>query len=86
MAKDGLKFQQQFPIKVFYGDALVGDYVADFLVEDLVLVELKAVKSLGDAHGAQCMNYLRATGLMVALLINFGNPKVEVKRFANLKK
>jgi GxxExxY protein len=85
LAADGLKFQQQFPIKVFYRGTLVGEYVADILVEDVILVELKAVKSLSEAHGAQCINYLRATGLKVALLLNFGNPKVEIKRFANLK-
>ena len=52
----------------------------DLLVEDCVLVELKAAKAFNDNHLAQCLNYLKATGLRVGLLINFGSPKVEVRR------
>lgn len=58
----------------------VGFYEADLLIADCVLVELKAVRHLDDVHKAQCLNYLKATGLKICLLINFGNPKVEVKR------
>jgi GxxExxY protein len=58
----------------------VGDFVTDLMVEDLVLVELKATRALDDVHSAQCLNYLKATGLNVCLLINFGKPRVEVKR------
>jgi GxxExxY protein len=50
------------------------------LVEGIVLVELKAVKALDDIHAAQCLNYLKATGIHICLLINFGRPRVEVKR------
>ena len=78
--KVGLKVEQQHGIKVYYEGAVVGDYTADLLVEGQVLVELKAVKALDDIHSAQCMNYLKATGLSVCLLINFGQPKVEIKR------
>ena len=53
---------------------------ADLLVQDEVLAELKAVKALDEIHLAQCLNYLKATGLRVCLLINFGNPKVEIRR------
>jgi GxxExxY protein len=80
MRKVGLKVQQQIGIAVRYDGAVVGEYVADMLVEDTVLVELKAVSALDDVHAAQCLNYLKATGLHVCLLINFGNPRVEVRR------
>ena len=79
----GMDVRQQYPIKVLYKEELVGDYIADLLVADHVLVELKAVKALDDVHLAQCMNYLKATGLSLGLLINFGRPKVQVKRVVN---
>jgi len=53
------------------------------VVEDLLLVELKAVKALDEAHRAQCVNYLKATGLRLGLLLNFGKPRLEIKRVAN---
>lgn len=75
-----LKVEQQKQIKVFYDGVEVGFYQADLLVEDCVLVELKTVKNLDDVHKAQCLNYLKATELKICLLINFGNPRAEVKR------
>ena len=81
--KTGLKVERQKPIKVLYEDEIVGDFFADLLVNDNVLVELKAARKLNDVHLAQCLNYLRATGLKICLLINFGKPKVEVKRVIN---
>lgn len=82
--KAGLAVAQQHRIEVLYdGNVIVGEFVADLLVEERVLVELKAVKALDDVHMAQCLNYLKATGLPVCLLINFGRPRVEVKRIAN---
>jgi len=83
LRKNGQAVLQQHSIKVHYDDIEVGDYVADLLVENHVLVELKAVKVLDDVHRAQCMNYLKATGYTVCLLINFGSPKLEVKRIVN---
>ena len=65
---------------VRYGSAIVGDFAADLLVEESVIVELKAIKALDEVHFAQCLNYLKATGLTVCLLINFGKPKIDVKR------
>ena len=62
---------------------MVGEYVADLLVDEIVLVELKALKALDSGHMAQCMNYLKVTGLQVCLLIDFGGPKVELKRIVN---
>jgi GxxExxY protein len=82
LRKLGLAVMQQEPIKVFYSGVEVGFYQADLIVEDKVLVELKAVREMNDIYKAQCMNYLKATGLRVCLLINFGNPRVEVKRIA----
>lgn len=81
--KNGLKVMQQYPIQVLYDGITVGDYYADLLVGDKVLVELKAVKALDSCHMAQCMNFLKATRLQVCLLLNFGNAKVEVQRIVN---
>jgi GxxExxY protein len=80
IVKTGLLVHQQYPIHVKYDGVIVGQYFADLLVEDLVLVELKAVKLLDEVHAAQCMNYLRATGLPVCLLVNFYRPKLEIRR------
>jgi GxxExxY protein len=76
----GFKVEQQKLVAVHFRSILVGEYVADMLVEDEILVELKAVRALEDAHLAQCLNYLRATGLRRGLLLNFGTSKVQVKR------
>ena len=78
--KNGLRVDQQKGINVIYDGVVVGEYVADLLVENVLLVELKAVKALDEIHKAQCLNYLKATGLQVCLLINFGSTRVEVKR------
>ena len=80
LAQAGLPVAQQRRIEVRYKEVLVGDFVADILVEECVIVEIKAVKALDDVHTAQCLNYLKATGLQVCLLVNFGAPKATVKR------
>ncbi len=80
MRKSGLRVLQQFPMKVSYDGIVVGEFVADELVEDAVLVELKAVAGLNEEHVAQALNYLRATGLPACLLINFGTSKLQVRR------
>jgi GxxExxY protein len=81
LRKNGLNVLPQHPISVYYDGVIVGDFYADLFVEDTILVELKAVTAFEDAHTAQCLNYLKATGLKICLLINFGKPRVEVKRF-----
>ncbi|MGH9815890.1 MAG: GxxExxY protein [Candidatus Acidiferrales bacterium] len=81
--KAGLQVKQQHCVQVKYDGVIVGDFAADLLVQDCVLVELKACKTFDDIHAAQCMNYLRATGLSVCLLINFGSPKVQIKRIVH---
>jgi len=77
--KEGLVFERQVPIKVLYKGEVMGDYVADFIVDGKVIVEVKALQEVGGAEGAQLLNYLRATGNSVGLLLNFGR-KAEVKR------
>ena len=79
----GLHGEQQKSIQVRYGGEIVGEYVADLVVEESVLVELKAVKALDDVHMAQCLNYLKASGLKLCLLFNFGKPRIEIKRIVN---
>ena len=79
----GLQVHQQYGIQVLYTGVVVGEYVADLLVEEQVLVELKTVRELDNVHMAQCMNYLKATGMKICLLINFGKPKVQIKRIVN---
>ena len=83
LRKSGLGVEQQAVLKVHYDAIVVGDYTADLLVQESVLVELKAAKGLDDIHVAQCLNYLKATGFKVCLLINFGAPRVQVKRVVN---
>ena len=80
-AKNGLKAETQVPLKVVFRNRVVGDFYADILVENLVIIELKAVKSIGTDHEAQLINYLKATNKRVCLLVNFGKPKLEWKRF-----
>lgn len=82
-----LKVDQQKNVKVFYNEFEVGDYFADLIVEDLVIVELKAAESICEEHEAQLINYLKATNLEVGLLLNFGK-KAEFKRkvFSNDRK
>jgi GxxExxY protein len=74
---------QQSPIEIRYDGVVVGQYVADIIVENKVLIELKAVSQFDDTHLAQCLNYLKATGLKLCLLINFGTKRVEIKRIVN---
>ncbi|MCK5242178.1 GxxExxY protein [bacterium] len=80
LRKSGLEVGQQYSIKVKYNNIIVGEFTADLLVEKQVLVELKTVKTWDEVHMAQCLNYIKATGLNICLLINFGKSKVEIKR------
>jgi GxxExxY protein len=80
LRNNGIACIQQAPIKVRYQNAIVGEFAIDIWVENIVLVELKSVKSLDDQHFAQCINYLKASGNKVCLLINFGTKRIQVKR------
>lgn len=83
LRKTGLKIEQEKEFKVLYDRIVVGEYYADIVVEDLVVLELKAVQGLDSNHFAQCINYLKASGLKTCLLINFGTAKVQIKRISN---
>ncbi len=81
LAKRGFKVEQQVQLKVWYEEVVVGEFVADLVVNGTVLVELKAIERLEDVHSAQGINYLAATGLPLCLLINFGR-RVDIRRLA----
>lgn len=82
----GLQVSQQHSIKVYYNGTQVGDYFADIVVENLVIIELKAAETLCDAHEAQLLNYLKAIEIEVGLLFNFGpKPQFRRKFFTNDK-
>jgi GxxExxY protein len=81
LRKAGLFVQQQLRFVIVYDGVEVGEYIADLVVEQTVLVELKAVRAFDEVHSAQCINLLRATKLPACLLVNFAKPKVEIKRF-----
>jgi GxxExxY protein len=80
LQQKGLKVQPQFPLNVKFRGQVVGQFYADLLVEDQVIVELKAVTALTPVHQAQVINYLKGTGIEVGLLVNFGRPKIEYRR------
>ena len=80
LKKAGLNTDSQKPIKVYYDDEIVGDFVADIIVDDTIILELKSVRRVVRAHEVQLVNYLVATGKPIGLLLNFGERKVEVKR------
>jgi GxxExxY protein len=83
----GLRVTRQQPIKVYYQGSLVGDYFADLVVDNKVIIELKVAEAICDAHIAQLRNYLRATEIEVGLLLNFGtNPQFARKFFSNASK
>jgi len=79
----GIKVIREHSIKVFYKERPAGDFFADLYIENAILVETKATGSLNNLHMAQCLNYLKASGLSLCLLINFGAPSVQVKRIVN---
>ena len=80
LEKANLSVESQCPIKVFYEGENVGDFIADVIVNDIVIIELKSVRRIAKAHEVQLVNYLTATGKDVGLVINFGLEHVEIKR------
>lgn len=83
LAKAGFKVKQQHPIVVFDEDGtVIGDYIADLLIEDVLIVELKTAKTLAAEHQAQIIGYLKSARLEHGLLINFGSYKFEIRKFA----
>jgi GxxExxY protein len=79
----GLLTKAQVSFSVMYKGCCVGEYYADILVEDVLVIELKCVEHFANEHTAQCLNYLKASGRSVRLLVNFQKPKVEWKRIVN---
>lgn len=80
LSNNGLSTRKEVPINVYYNNAIVGEFRADIVVEDSVIIELKAVQKLSTIHEAQLVNYLTATNIEHGLLINFGADKIEIKR------
>ncbi|MCX6083046.1 MAG: GxxExxY protein [Chloroflexi bacterium] len=83
LQEKGLTAQREYPLAVTFRTQNIGQFYADILVENKIILELKAVSALTEIHKAQLINYLKATGLETGLLINFGNPKLEYRRFDN---
>ena len=81
LMRRGIKCENQVPITVKYKGTNVGEYYADIVVENQIILELKAIDSLQKVHEAQLLNYLKATGYKIGLLVNFTHPKSEIKRF-----
>ena len=80
LRKTGIRFETEKPIQVRYDGEPVGDFYADFFVEDSLVVELKAVQTIAVAHEVQTVNYLKATGIETGLLLNFGSERLEFKK------
>jgi GxxExxY protein len=83
LSKLGLNIKQQCPIKVFDEDGtIIGEYFADLIIEDRVVAELKACRALAEEHTAQLLGYLRSTRLEHGLLLNFGNYRFQIRKYA----
>ena len=80
LRKEGLDTESQKPITVYYENEIVGEFIADIIVNNTIILELKSVRRIIKAHEVQLVNYLVATGKPVGLILNFGERKVEIKR------
>lgn len=78
--REGIEAKQQAPVTVYFEGETIGEYYADILVADRIILELKSVEKIVNAHIAQTLNYLKATGLQLAILMNFGKEKLEYER------
>ncbi|MEP7147340.1 MAG: GxxExxY protein [Acidobacteriota bacterium] len=83
LLQKGYSVERQLPLKVSFRGVMVGDFSADMVVEGKILLELKAVDTFSNQHFAQLLNYLKATGIEVGMVINFGTPKIQYRRFNN---
>ena len=87
LEKNGIEAIKQKPIKVFYDNQLIGEYFADIMVEESIILELKAVEYLIEEHENQLINYLKSTNIEIGLLLNFGKkPEIRRKFFSNERK
>ena len=80
LRREGIDARQQHSIKVYFEDQIVGDYMADILVNEIIILEIKALDHINDVHRAQALNYLKATRLSLAIILNFGRTKLEYER------
>ena len=80
LRKRDFRVEQQEPVKVRYEDQIVGDYVADIVVNDAILLQIKSAQLIADEHVAQTLNYLKATGIRLGIILNFGPEQMEHKR------
>jgi GxxExxY protein len=78
--KEKITAKQQYPVSVHFDNVIVGEYFADIMIENKILIELKTVERITNAHFAQVLNYLKATGIRLGLLLNFGPRKLEYER------
>lgn len=83
LLKNNLDAKSQVPIKIEFENQIIGDYIADILVEDEIIIELKAISKINDKHKVQAINYLKATNKKLALIINFGSERLEYERVIN---
>jgi GxxExxY protein len=87
LRKDGFYCQSQAPVTVFYDEMIVGEYYADIIIDECIILELKAAETLVEEHEFQLINYLKATQIEIGLLLNFGRgPQIKRKIFTNDKK
>ncbi len=80
LKRQGINAESQVPVNVYYKDSLVGEYIADILVENRVILELKTVEKIEKIHEAQLLHYLKATGIQIGFIVNFRHRKAEAKR------
>lgn len=85
LTKGGLVARTKAAIQVFYDGIEVGKFIPDILVNEMVIIELKATRNHDDAFTAQCLNYLKATGKPLCLLLNFGKPQLDIKRYRGMR-
>ena len=78
--REGIRSEQQYPIKVYFEGEVVGNYVADILIEDKIIIELKCVEKINNIHKAQALNYLKATQMRLAIILNFAKDKLQYER------
>ncbi|MFQ5786475.1 MAG: GxxExxY protein [Thermodesulfobacteriota bacterium] len=78
--REGIDSKQQVPIKAYFEGEIVGDYIADILVYEKIILEIKALDEIIDIHRAQALNYLKATNLRLAIILNFGKKKLQYER------
>ena len=78
--REGIRSEQQYPIKVYFEGEVVGNYVADILIEDKIIIELKCVEKINNIHKAQALNYLKATRMRLAIILNFAKDKLQYQK------